>query len=298
RENIYLNASILGFKKKEVDEIFDDIVEFASIGEFIDTPVKHYSSGMFVRLGFAVAINVEPDILLIDEVLAVGDEQFQRKCNEKILQFKRQKKTIIIVSHALEELRTLCDEALWLHKGKLKKSGRAEDVIDSYLKEVYLNEEQLADGRAKQIGEYGRRWGSGEAQITKVEFLDEEGKKKTFFKTGDKMIVRINYKTNKKIEKPVFGFAVHTDQGLHLSGPNTRLSNNTLDYIDGEGTVEYHIKSLPFLKGKYLCSAAIYDYSCRHPYDHQEEMHVFEIADGTIKETYGVLHMPAKWEVK
>ena len=297
RENVYLNASILGLKRKEVDKIFDKIVGFSEIEEFIDTAVKHYSSGMFVRLGFAVAINVDPDILLIDEVLAVGDEHFQRKCNEKILEFKRQKKTIIIVSHALEEIRTLCDEAIWLHKGELKAFGQASEVIDSYLKNVNINEEALADYRAKQQGKIGSRWGSGEAIIKNVEFLSEEGKQKNVFKTGETLIAKIEYKANKKIEKPVFGFAVHSDEGLHLSGPNTRLSGNDIDFIEGEGEVQYRIEALPFLKGRYLCSAAIYDYSCLHSYDHHEEMYTFEIIDGSIKETYGVMHVPAQWKV-
>ena len=298
RENVYLNASILGLKKKEVDEKFDQIVDFSEIEEFIDTPVKHYSSGMFVRLGFAVAINVNPDILLIDEVLAVGDEHFQRKCNEKILEFKRQKKTIIIVSHALEELRTLCDEAVWLHKGKLRAFGKAGKVIDAYLKNVNVSEEELADDRAKQQGKLGSRWGSGEAVITGVEFKTADGKQKSVFKTGEPLIVKIGYKADKKIEKPVFGFAVHSNDGLHLSGPNTRLSGEEIKYIEGEGEVEYRIEAMPFLKGRYLCSAAIYDHSCLHPYDHHEEMYTFEIIDGPIKETYGVVHVPAQWKVK
>lgn len=297
RENIYLNASILGMTRKQIDGMFDDIVDFSEIRQFIDTPVKHYSSGMFVRLGFAVAINVDPDILLIDEVLAVGDEHFQRKCNEKILQFKRQKKTIIIVSHGLEELRTLCDEAVWLDDGELKNFGPASRVIDSYLKQVNTEEEKSADERADTLSKYGSRWGSGEVVVTGVTFHGADDEQKRSFTTGEPMVVKIKYRCKEKIENPVFGFAIHSDEGLHLTGPNTRLSGDTIDFIEGEGTVEYKIKELPFLKGKYLCSAAIYDHSCLHAYDHHEEMYSFEIIDGKIKEVYGVMHVGAEWKV-
>ncbi len=298
RENIYLNASILGMRRKEIDAMLDEIIDFSEIADFIDTPVKHYSSGMFVRLGFAVAINVDPDILVIDEVLAVGDEHFQRKCNEKILEFKRQKKTIIIVSHSLEELRSLCDEAVWIHNGKLKKVGKVEKVIDAYLENVNIGDERLAGVKADSAGKYGSRWGSGEATITEVKITSPGNKTKRLFKTGEPMVVKIKYKCKEKIEKPVFGFAIHAGQGHHLTGPNTRLSGDIVDFIDGEGEVEYQIEALPFLKGKYLCSAAIYDYSCLHAYDHHEEMYAFEVIDGKIKETYGFVHVPAKWRIK
>lgn len=298
RENVYLNASILGLSRKQTDEIFDEIIAFSEIADFIDTPVKHYSSGMFVRLGFAVAINVDPDVLLIDEVLAVGDEHFQRKCSEKILEFKRQKKTIIIVSHGLEELRTLCDDAVWLHKGELQEFGAAQKVIDAYLKKVNIDEQKSAEGRAASASQLGSRWGSGEAKITDVTFFDEKGKKKRVFKTGEPMVAKIKYKCKEKIEKPVFGFAIHNNQGFHLTGPNTRLSNDNIDFIKGEGEVEYRIKQLPLLKGNYLCSAAIYDYSCLHPYDHCDKMFYFEIEPGEVKESYGVITMAGTWKVK
>ena len=157
RENVYLNGAILGLSKKEITARFDDIVEFAGLEEFIDTPVKNYSSGMYVRLGFAVAANVEPEVLLIDEVLSVGDESFQRRCAEKIDEFRRDGRTIVFVSHGLGQVEQLCEDAAWIDKGELREIGPAADVITSYQGESH---------HATRVeGEQGARWGSGEGQI-------------------------------------------------------------------------------------------------------------------------------------
>jgi len=298
RENIYLNGSILGLKKKDMDEIFEEIVDFSELRDFIDTPVKHYSSGMFIRLGFAVAINVNPDIFVIDEVLAVGDEHFQRKCNEKILQFKRQNKTIIIVSHALEELRTLCDEAIWLEHGKSMKAGAAGEVIDAYLDAVNVDENAAVEERAEnQEKKFGNRWGSYEAEITKVEFLAGDGNKKRLFKNGEPLIARIHYKAHQKIEKPVFGLAIHRSDGVHVTGPNTRQFGLSIPSIEGEGFIDYRIDNLGLLKGSYLFSAALYDNSCTHAYDHQDEKYFFEVASGKNNETYGFVSLNGNWSM-
>jgi ABC-type polysaccharide/polyol phosphate transport system ATPase subunit len=163
KENIYLNGAILGLGSKDIDRKYDDIVEFAGLEQFIDTPVKNYSSGMYVRLGFSVAINVDPDVLLVDEVLAVGDEQFQRRCNEKFAELRAQDKTIVVVSHGLGLMRTICDELAWLEHGKLRMAGPAGDVVDQYLAEVQTDRHTDAgtDGN-------GARWGSGEARIDDI----------------------------------------------------------------------------------------------------------------------------------
>ncbi|RJQ33019.1 MAG: ABC transporter ATP-binding protein [Actinobacteria bacterium] len=298
RENVYLNGSILGMKRKQIDMMFDEIVEFAELEKFIDTPVKHYSSGMFIRLGFAVAINVDPDILVIDEVLAVGDEHFQHRCNQKILEFKKSNKTIIIVSHALEEMRNLCDRILWLDNGKPQELGKAAKVVDAYLDSINKQEEESAEHKAEKIGKYGRRWGSKEAEITGVEFFDQDGKKKSRFKTTDSLRARIYYKCHQEIDKPVFGVAIHRQDGAHITGPNTKVADIKIDKIKGEGYVDYTVKSLPLLKGGYLFSAAIYDHSCLHPYDHHDEMYFFEIESGVIKEGFGIVHIPASWSIK
>ena len=164
RENVFLNGAILGLSKKEITARFDDIVEFAGLDDFIDTPVKNYSSGMFVRLGFAVAAHVDPDVLLIDEVLSVGDESFQRRCAEKIDEFRRDGRTIVFVSHGLAQVEQLCEDAAWIDKGELQMLGKAAEVISAY---------QGQSHQAQRVeGEQGSRWGTGEAQIVHVELRD------------------------------------------------------------------------------------------------------------------------------
>jgi lipopolysaccharide transport system ATP-binding protein len=299
RENIYLNAAILGLSKKQVTGKLDEIIGFAELEKFIDNPVKNYSSGMQVRLGFSVAIHVDPDILLIDEVLAVGDEHFQRKCADKIIEFKKGNKTIIIVSHILEELRNLCDRAAWLHNGELQETGEAGKVIDNYLNLVNRQESEFGESRAEAIeSQFGQRWGSHEAEITKVEFFNDNGQAKRIFKTNDPVTVRIRYNSHKKIEKPVFGVAIHRTDGAHITGPNTKVAGIDIPFIDGEGEVEFKINKLNLLKGNYLFSAAIYDESCLHPYDHHGEMYFFEVVPGTIKETYGMVTLDSEWTIK
>jgi ABC-2 type transport system ATP-binding protein len=163
RENVYLNGSILGLSRKQLDATFDEIVDFAGIEQFIDQPVKNYSSGMYVRLGFSIAINVDPDILLVDEVLAVGDAAFQRKCMEKFAAYRAAGRTVVVVSHDTGSMRLLCDEVAWLEHGRVVKTGRPDEVVDDYIDDGHEDRTQTEDG--------GTRWGSGEGRIERVELL-------------------------------------------------------------------------------------------------------------------------------
>jgi len=308
RENIYLNGSILGLSRKEMNARFEEIVEFSELERFIDMPLKHYSSGMYMRLGFAIATSVDPEILLIDEVLAVGDEAFQRKCLRKINDFKRRGKTIIFVSHNLDAVRDLCTEAIWLENGIIKAKGATDGVVDRYLESINLKS-GLQEGCQAQVGQVKAeraepasplqsRWGSGEVEITKVEFLDGRGRARRLFKTGDYMRVRIHYNAHRKIERPVFGVAIYSSDGLRLNGPNTKTSDYEIDWIEGPGYIDYIIDDLPLLKGTYEFSAAVYDHSCTHPYDHHERLYSFRVQQGAIKERYGMLYIPCRWNLK
>ncbi|HYF61876.1 MAG TPA: ABC transporter ATP-binding protein, partial [Herpetosiphonaceae bacterium] len=223
RENIYLNGSLLGISKPEMESKIKSIIEFSELDEFIDMPVKHYSSGMYMRLGFAVAINVDPDILITDEVLAVGDELFQRKCMDRIYNLKKNGKTILFVSHALGQVRDLCDRGLWFHHGALMRDSDPNTAIDEYLGlvntrdaarlEAEAAEEQAQAEEAAEAAAQAEtppepevnphRWGSREAEIVKVELLNGAGEPIRTATTGDSLTVRMHYLAHERISEPV-----------------------------------------------------------------------------------------------
>jgi ABC-type polysaccharide/polyol phosphate transport system ATPase subunit len=296
RENIYLNGSILGIGRRSMQKRLDEIVAFAELERFIDMPVKHYSSGMYMRLGFAIAINVDPDVLLTDEVLAVGDQSFQTKCMERIGEMKQAGVTIVFVSHSLDSVRSLCNKSVWLDHGHVTASGESHEVIDAYLASVAEKDEaRLAAEAAVAEGQVGR-WGSGEAAITGVTFFNAAGKEAHVFFTGQPMRVRISYRVTGRIEEPMIGVAIYRSDGVHVSGPNSRFSGYDIPYIAGEGTIDYVVKSLALLEGSYDFSAAIYDREGVHPYDHQHRAFKFLVQRGRVKESYGLVYMPSHWE--
>lgn len=289
RENVYLNGSILGLSRKQIDDRFDDIVEFAGLQRFIDTPVKNYSSGMYVRLGFSVAINVDPDVLLVDEVLAVGDENFQRRCGEKFGEMQRAGKTIVIVSHGLGQMRTMCDRLAWLRNGKLEYIGESKDVIDQYLGTVSVSRLPGHDGVSK-------RFGTGEAEITAVEILGPAGTLTTKVHTGDNVTIRIRYEVAAgRVVRPCFGFGVHRIDGLLVTGVNSREQKAIPEFITGEGWFDYTVKALPLLTGTYDVSAAIQDEKCTLTYDWWFEGLRFEVLPAVVHETEGALSLFGSW---
>jgi ABC-type polysaccharide/polyol phosphate transport system ATPase subunit len=287
RENVFLNGAILGMSKRQLDQRFDEIVGFAGLEEFIDSPVKNYSSGMYVRLGFSVAINVDPDILLVDEVLAVGDEQFQRKCSEKFAELKESGKTIVVVSHALGTMRTLCDQLALLEHGNLITVGPSGEVVDTYLGDVHTD--RVEDGS------HGTRWGSGEARIEEIELLDADGRSVTSVRTGDPVTFRFRYRTTEPIDKPVFGTGIHTIEGMHVTSPNTRDAGYTADSISGEGHVDLHVDRLLLTPGTYDASASISDYACMHMYDCRHRSFRFDVERGMPEESGGVMSLGGVW---
>jgi ABC-type polysaccharide/polyol phosphate transport system ATPase subunit len=288
RDNVYLNGSILGMSKKQIDAQFDEIVHFAGLETFIDTPVKNYSSGMYVRLGFSVAINVDPEILMVDEVLAVGDESFQRKCMEKFKEFRDDGRTIIIVSHALGTMRTMCDEVAWLDHGRLVGVGRPADLVDEYVGASH--EDRQHDFSADS----GARWGSGEIQVVAVELL--RGREPvSHVATGDPLTIRLHYRAPQAIHDPVFGIALHTLDGQHVTGPNTRDADVSLGVLSGEGYVDLMVPRLMLTPGTYELTTAVYDHSLVHAYDHREKFLRFDITPGVPKDQFGVVSLGGTW---
>lgn len=298
-ENIYLNASLLGFSKQEIARRFDAIVDFAELDRFIDTPLKHYSSGMTVRLGFAIAINSDPDILITDEVLSVGDEAFQRKCIDRIDDLMRHGKTIILVSHGLDLVRYVCQDAIWMDHGRIRAAGTSLEVIDAYLD--YANQKDRArrgEGEALAVEagvEAMRRWGSREVEVTAVELLDHRGRVTSVVETGEAATVRISYVAHQRVPRPLFGVAIHYGDHIHLNGPNTKTGGLTIDQVEGPGTVEYRIRALPLLRGLYHLSAAIYDEHGLHAYDHHDRLYPFHVQQRLVRENYGMVWVDADW---
>jgi len=337
RENIYLYGSVLGLRRQEMARRFDHIVAFSELERFIDIPVKFYSSGMYVRLAFATAINVNADVLLIDEVLAVGDQAFQTRCLDRILELKRRGVTIVFVSHSLDAVRSLCDRAIWLDDGLLRADGLTDEVVSEYLSAVY-QEREAADLAARDaastataysdpsrpapaepsaggasagetpmatqeeaeegdiMAPHRRRWGTGEARILDVRFLDAAGDDRLLLATGEPATIVIRYRAERQIERPMFGLAIHRADGLHVTGPNTVFAGYDLAAIEGEGEMRYHIEALPLLAGTYYLSASICDHSGACAYDYASLEYRFRVQPGAIAERYGAVHIPARWE--
>jgi lipopolysaccharide transport system ATP-binding protein len=288
RENIYLNGSLLGLSRREMARKLEDIVAFANLGQFIDIPVRNYSSGMYVRLGFSVAIHTEPEILLVDEVLAVGDAAFQRKCLERIGQLRREGVTILFVSHSLDIVQRVCQRAIWIDGGRVRADDVAETVIRQYTWQSYVEDTVSVDGGLT------RRWGSGEVTIEQVSLTDLAGRERNGFGTGEPFVVKISYTASRPIERPVFGLAIHRSDGAHVTGPNTQFAGYEIPYIEGEGTIEYTVPSLPLLEGTYYLSVAVRDWEDLQIFDYHDRLYPFQVFQ-TNGERYGFITLKGGW---
>jgi ABC-type polysaccharide/polyol phosphate transport system ATPase subunit len=314
-ENIYMNASIFGLSKKEIHSRLDDIINFAELGEFINNPVRTYSSGMYMRLAFATAINVRPDILLIDEVLAVGDASFQRKCLNRISELKNNGTTIVLVTHDHAVVERLCDKAIWLESGLIREEGNSSQVVNSYLK--YLadrdakKEDELIkvkedsesnnnlpedDSLNEKPGATSSRWGSKNIEITRVKVYKTEGMEESrLFYPSDSMTIELEYKANKPINKlPVFGVAIHTVDRFRIYGTNTQIDNVNLD-LKKKGKVKFHVHSIQLVEGDYLIDVAVHD-----QFGDMYDYHIAAIQFRVISETrdVGIYQMKHTWELE
>lgn len=288
RENVFLNGAILGLSRKEIADRFDDIVAFAGLEHFIDTPVKNYSSGMFVRLGFAVAAHVEPEVLLIDEVLSVGDESFQRKSAERIEQFRREGRTIVFVSHGLSQVEQLCETVAWIDRGELKMIGSAGEVISAY--------QGQSHEAARVQGEIGQRWGSGEVQISEVRLLDTSGRAVDVPTTMDPLVISLSLNSRVPVGDPVVTARIDTLAGHPVWGTSTRRSGYSLGTVDGDARVDIDIPALPLLEGVYDLTLAVTDHTEIHPYDHWEKRIRFEVRQFKVFDS-GIVHIESTWRI-
>lgn len=289
RENIFLNGAILGMSRAEIEKKFDDIVEFSGLEHFINTPVKNYSSGMVVRLGFAIAINVDPEILIIDEVLAVGDASFQLRCLEKIEEFRKAGKTVVFVSHGLDQVVKLCSTVIWLEKGDVKMIGPAIDVVNEYSGMSYGAEET-------DEGEIGKRWGSHEIEITRVELLDETGTEPRVHVTGKPMTVRMHYTAHTPLDDVIAGIRITLPMGTNVWGANSKRRGVLFPRLIGDGYVDLHIPRLPLLEGSYDLTLDLADISEIHAYDHWDKKIRFDVAQFHVFDE-GTITVDAQWSI-
>lgn len=333
RENIYTNASIFGLTKKEIDDRLDSIISFSELEEFIDNPVRTYSSGMYMRLAFSVAINVEADILLIDEILAVGDSNFQRKCFEKIDNLKVTGKTIVIVSHDMTNLKRLCDTVYWIKEGEIHLYGEPEYIIDQYIEATYqhtyaveveevqqiqevIQEKDLEDisdikskGNTEEteinvqyLNEKDKkkcvspaRWGNREVEILSVKIINREQEEQNNFKYGEYLEVKMEYRINKSIKDLVFGFGIFLPNGDRCYGTNTEIDYKVID-VSEVGRIKdlsFCIENLYLTNGEYRINVAAHTKD-GYTYDYLNRIHNFNVYSS--KQDIGIFKPVHQWK--
>jgi ABC-type polysaccharide/polyol phosphate transport system ATPase subunit len=299
RDNVYLNCSVLGMTDEEIAERFPRIVEFSELGDFIDRPVKTYSSGMYVRLGFAVASSVDPDILMIDEALSVGDEHFKGKCINRLNEFREQGKTTIFVSHDIGTVKTMCQHVILLDRGEILEQGTAERVADEYLKRAHARGNERLSTLNREPNTYPR-WGSGEIETLEIEMLKADRVKSLVFRTGEPFAVRVRYRASARARRPVFGLGLYRSDGTYVNGSNHQWREHPI-LLEGvepgeEGEVRMDFEAMPLLSGQYYLTVFVYDHSQAAPtaIDHREHAVTFEVIDA-LRHQHGLLSLPTRW---
>ncbi|MCD7999292.1 MAG: ABC transporter ATP-binding protein [Clostridiales bacterium] len=293
RQNIYTNASIFGLTRKEIEARFDDIVAFSELEEFIDNPVRTYSSGMYMRLAFSVAINVDADILLIDEILAVGDANFQAKCFNRLKEIKAKGVTIVIVSHSLSQIEEICERSLWIQNGSIKAMGAPRDIHPQYLD--YMGEHRQGSNQKSTKEVTKIRWGNGDARIKNIATTDLNGENKKNFRTNDSLIIKIFYDVVKPVNDAVFGVGFFDVRGLQCYGTNTRIDQLPKFDLTQNGTVEINIPNLVLLPGEYTIDLAI-ESGMGVPVDYYTK--AWKISVFSDISDVGITRIPHNWSLR
>jgi ABC-2 type transport system ATP-binding protein len=308
RENIYTNASIFGLTRKEINKRVEQIIDFSEIREFIDNPVRTYSSGMYMRLAFSVAIHVDADILLIDEILAVGDASFQAKCFNKMREIKASGVTIVIVSHGLDQIEQLCKRSIWIEGGYIKKQGAPFDVHPEYLEYMGQKsqpteqvkppkpaEEEIQKAETQETepsNQSKNRWGNRDIEIVSVTLLDENGNEKNLFKTDNPMTININYKVNKPVNNPFVEIGVFRNDGLHCYGTNTLIDRISIPEMTKDSSISFCVNKNNLLAGEYFLDAAIHGED-RVACDYFRNVSIFKMYSSTSDT--GVCRLGHEW---
>lgn len=300
RENIYLNGSILGMKKREVDARFDAIVAFSGIERFMDTPIKRYSSGMRMRLGFAVAAHLEPDILIVDEVLAVGDAAFQKKCISAMHDLRGGGRTVLFVSHNMAAVENLCTRGIWIANGSICMDGPTHEVI-----EAYMGSFSAADGAANELSAVDGRRGSGEVRYTRVEFLSRSGEPQAVTRCGKSVVIRMHFHAREPIERPSFGFRIYSEFGTLVTDTSTLLHGIDIPLVPpGDRYVDLEIDSLNLLPGRYYLSLWAESPVIQRTYDVIEHAVYLDVEEAPIygssrriDSRFGLVFFPQRWRL-
>ncbi len=319
RENVYINGAVLGLARREIERRFDEIVEFSGLGDFIEEPVKNYSSGMYVRLGFAVAIHTDPDVLLVDEVLAVGDEAFSHRCLRRIEEFLASGRTLLLVSHSLPLIEEFCGRALWLEDGRQRLLGSPRFVVDAYrqavaeqegrahraAKEEYAREaagrpapeereeEEVAVESAAPLAEEPRRWGSREAEVVAARLLGAAGEERYHFASGEAVSFELEVVAHRPLADVVFGVGLFTPRGVEVWGTNTHLDGRLSERLAGTARVRVVCPALRLAPGEYLLDVAAHTRD-GVPYDYHRRILSFSVTAGAGG--VGVYFPEHRWE--
>ena len=312
RENIYTNAAIFGLNHSEINRRIEDIIAFSELGDYIDNPVRTYSSGMYMRLAFSVAINVDADILLVDEILAVGDASFQAKCFNRLREIKASGTTIVIVSHSLGQIEQICDRSIWIHKGKIRADGLPREVHPAYLNymaqqlvehssepvqqpppEESAKEQPQAEEEIPEEKEHEKtRWGNGAVRFTRIRLLDRKGEEKGAFLTGEPMTIEMQYQVNGPLNNPVFGIAIFRDDGVHCYGVNTRIDHIKGIHLNNQGKFYLMLPESLLLPGNFILDVAV-ESEDGFPYDYYRYAAKFQMVCQENEE--GLVHLPHTW---
>jgi len=297
RENVMINGTILGLSKREITERMDHIIAYSGLEDFIDAPVRTYSSGMYVRLGFSVAVNVDPDVLLVDEVLAVGDEAFSHKCEDKINQFRRSGKTICLVTHDMGAVEKFADEVVWLDGGCIAARGEPRRVIDAYRQKVAKDEDAIRRGQCAEdeAALEKDRWGDGDVLITAARLLDGAGNERAVFQSGSPLIIEMDFSRQKPTHDLVFGVAIHNAQEVLCYGTNTHLEKLNWTDFPEKGTVRLNIKRLDMVQGSYFLDVAA------HAKDGRAYDYITRVCSFAVRSSLpdvGVFRPPHNWDIR
>lgn len=292
RENIFLNGTILGMNRKEINEKFQDIIDFADIGDFIDAPVSTYSSGMTVRLGFSIAIHSEPEILLADEVLAVGDLNFALKCYRKISEYREHGGSVILVSHSIQLIRNTCQSVLWMEKGMIKNTGETQKICDEY--EIWTTSKDKEEKSTKREAIHN----DSNVEISNVEFMNIEGQPTVEFKVGDGLKMKIVYSLKRVVKNPMFVVSIFNPENIMVVSNYNKYDGFEMDEIRDEGYIGFEVEKINFKPGAYTVSVSLAEKNdLNKVLDWHDKMYSFSVLPSDSV-SYGIINPFPRWESK